>query len=117
VRIEVRGRNTAVTDTLRRHVEERFTARIGKQVSELAQLEVELLTEKNPAIAKANVAEATLRLKGITLRARESSNDLEHSVDLVADKLARQVKRHRDKRRGRREATSIKTAPPPPEPA
>ena len=62
---------------------------------------VELLVEKNPAIAEDKVAEATLRLKGVTLRARESSGDLEHSVDLVADKLARQVKRHRDKRRKR----------------
>jgi putative sigma-54 modulation protein len=116
VRIEIRGRNTAVTDTLRRHVEERFTARIGKQVSDLAQLEVELLAEKNPAIPQNQIAEATLHLKGITLRARESSTDLEHSVDLVADKLARQVKRHRDKRRGRREP-NIRAAPPPPQSA
>jgi putative sigma-54 modulation protein len=116
VRIDVRGRNTAIAETLRRHVEERFTARIGKQVSDLAQLEVELLVEKNPAIAKDKVAEATLHLKGVTLRARESSNDLEHSVDLVADKLARQVKRHRDKRRGRRES-NVKTASPPPQSA
>jgi putative sigma-54 modulation protein len=116
VRIDVRGRNTAITETLRRHVEERFTARIGKQVSDLAQLEIELLVEKNPSIAKDKVAEATLHLKGITLRARESSNDLEHSVDLVADKLARQVKRHRDKRRGRRES-NVKTASPPPQSA
>jgi putative sigma-54 modulation protein len=114
LRIEIRGRNTAVTDALRRHVEERFTARIGKQVSELAQLDVELLEEKNPAIANDKVAEATLHLKGATLRARESSGNLEHSVDLVADKIARQVKRHRDKRRGRREGVSIKA---PPEPA
>ena len=112
MRIEIRGRNTAVTDTLRRHVEERFTTRIGKQVSELAQLEIELLVEKNPAIAQDKIAEATLHLKGVTLRAREASADLMHSVDEVADKLARQVKRHRYKRRGRRDA-GLKSAPPP----
>ena len=47
MRIEVRGRNTEVTDELRRHVEKRF-ARIGRQVSEFAVLEVELTEEKNP---------------------------------------------------------------------
>jgi putative sigma-54 modulation protein len=114
VRIEVRGRNTAVTDTLRRHVEERFTARIGKQVSELAELDVEVLTERSRADGEVQVAEATLRLKGVTLRARESSGHVEHSVDMVADKIARQVKRHRDKRRGRRES-NLKAAPPPPQ--
>ena len=102
MRIEIRARHTAVTDGLRAHIEDRFR-NISKQVSELAQLEVELMEERNPAIPNGKVAEATLRLKGVTLRARESSADLRHSVDLVADKLARQVKRHRDKRRARRE--------------
>ena len=113
MRIEVRGRNTAVTDVLRRHVEQRFE-RIGRQVSELAQLEVEFRVERNPAISDGKVAEANLHLKGVTLRACEGSADLEHSVDLVAEKLARQVKRHRDKRRRRREQQSGKTVAPPP---
>jgi putative sigma-54 modulation protein len=102
VRIDIRGRNTAVSDALRKRVEQRF-GKVAKQVSELARLEVELRVERNPAIANGKVAEANLYLKGATLRAQESSADLIHSVDLVAEKLARQVKRHRDKRRRRRE--------------
>jgi len=109
VRIEVRGRNTPVTDGIRAHVEDRFR-RVAKQVSDLAQLDLELLVEKNPAIAQDKVAEATLHLKGATLRAREASADLEHSIDLCAEKLARQVKRHREKRRGRREGAQGRTA-------
>ena len=76
----------------------------GKQVSELARLEVEVFHEKNPAIAEDQVAECTLQLKGVTLRARESSRDLQHAINLCAEDLARQVKRHRDKRRKRRES-------------
>ena len=109
MRIEVRGRNTPVTDGIRAHVEDRFR-RVAKQVSDLAQLDLELLVEKNPAIAQDKVAEATLHLKGATLRAREASADLEHSIDLCAEKLARQVKRHREKRRGRREGAQGRTA-------
>jgi putative sigma-54 modulation protein len=109
VQIEIRARNTPVTDALREHVEERF-GKVAKQVSELARLEVELRAERNPAIANGKVAEATLYLKGTTLRAQEGSADLTHSVDLVADKLARQVKRHRDKRRRRREQIAGKAA-------
>ena len=103
MRIEIRGRNTAGHRQPPRSTSRSAYDTVAKQVSELAQLEVELLVEKNPAIADGKVAEATLHLKGVTLRAREASADLEHSVDLVADKLARQVKRHRDKRRGRRD--------------
>ena len=100
MRIEVRGRNTEVTDELRRHVEKRF-ARIGKQVSELAVLEVELREERNPSIADSEVAEATLHLTRATLRAREASPEMLHSIHVLAEDLRRQVKRHRDKRRKR----------------
>jgi putative sigma-54 modulation protein len=102
MRIEIKGRNTVVTDTVRAHVERSF-GNIAKQVSDLAQLEVELLVEQNPSISSGKVAQASLHLKGATLRAREGSTDLLHSVDLVAAKLLRQVERHRDKRRRRRE--------------
>ncbi len=105
MRIDVKGRNTAVTSQVKAHVEQAF-GKVAKQVSELAQLEVELLVERNPSISDGKVCEANLYLKGATLRAREGSADLMHSVDLVADKLSRQVKRHREKRRGRREPKS-----------
>jgi putative sigma-54 modulation protein len=100
VRIEVRGENLEVTDELREAVIQRF-ARVGKQVSELATLEVELCEEKNPRIADRMVAEATLRLKGITLRAKEASPDMLHSIHEMAEDIRRQVKKHRDKRRKR----------------
>jgi putative sigma-54 modulation protein len=102
VRIEIRTRNTAVTDILREQVEERF-AKVARQVSDLATLDLELRQERNPAIADGKVAEATLHLKGATLRASESSPDLAHSIDLCADKLARQIERHKARRRRRRE--------------
>jgi putative sigma-54 modulation protein len=102
MRIEVKGRNLQVTDELREVVAKRFE-KVDKQVSELATLEVELSEERNPANPDHMVAEATLYLKGVTLRAKNASRDSKHSINLVADELARQVKRHRDKRRRRRE--------------
>jgi putative sigma-54 modulation protein len=75
--------------------------KIGKQVSELALLEVELADVRTPTDPM--TAEATLQLKGTTLRAKSASKDTKHSIHLVSEDLARQVKRHRDKRRGRRE--------------
>ena len=103
MRIEVKGRNLPVSDELREHVSKRFR-KVSRQVSELAELEVELFEERNPAIADRQVAEGTLYVKGATLRAREASPDVLRSLNECADELARQVKRHRDKRRRRREA-------------
>ena len=101
MQIEVKGRNTPVTDELREHVEKRFT-KVGKQVSEFARLEIEVYEERNPAIADNQVAEATLALKGVTLRAQDRARDLRHAINLCEEELSRQVKRHREKRRGRR---------------
>jgi putative sigma-54 modulation protein len=100
VRIEIRGRNVEVTEELRHHVEKRF-ARIGRQVSEVATLRVELSEERNPAISDSEVAEATLQLKGVTLHAHEASPDMLHSIKALAEDMRRQVKRHREKRRKR----------------
>jgi putative sigma-54 modulation protein len=100
VRIEIRGRNVEITEELRRAVEKRFS-RIGRQISDVATLNVELSEERNPAISDSEVAEATLQLKGVTLRASESSPDMLHSIKALAEDMRRQVKRHRDKRRKR----------------
>ena len=103
MRIEVKGRNVPVSEDLKEHVAKRFR-KVSRQVSELAELEVELCEERNPAIADSQVAECTLHLKGVTLRARDASPDIVHSINLCADELSVQVKRHRDKRRKRRES-------------
>jgi putative sigma-54 modulation protein len=102
MQIEIKGRNVPVPDDLRSHVEQRLE-KVSKQVSEFARLEIELLREPNPRVADHQVAEATLYLKGVTLRARDASPQMLHSVNLVVDELTRQVKRHRDRRRRRRE--------------
>jgi putative sigma-54 modulation protein len=103
MRIEVKGRNVEIDDELRERIEKKF-AKVGRQVSPLADIEIELREERNPAIRESQVAEATMHVKGATLRATERSDDMVHSINLVADEMARQVKRHRDKRRRRREA-------------
>ena len=102
MRIQVKGRNMPVSEDLREQVAKRFRV-IDRQVSDLAELEVELFEERNPAIADRHVAEATLHLKGVTLRARSATRDLQHSIVVLSDELTVQVKRHRDKRRRRRE--------------
>ena len=104
MRIQVKGRSgVIIDDELRSRVDKKLD-KVARQVSPLAELELELSEERNPAIRESQVAEATLHLKGVTLRACERSTDMGHSINLAAEDLARQVKKHRDKRRGRREA-------------
>jgi putative sigma-54 modulation protein len=103
MQIDIKGRNVPVTDEIRMHADRRLN-KVARQVSDLARLEIEIFKEPNPRVADCQVAEATLYLKGVTLRAQDSSPKMIHSLNLVVDELSRQVKRHRDKRRHRREA-------------
>src|SRR3954452_13800924 len=100
MRIEIKGRNLQVTDEIREHAERRFD-KIGKQGSELAVLELEVADESVPGDRVA--PEAVLHLKGTQLRAKEVPKAAKHAINLVGDNMERQVKRHREKRRGRRE--------------
>ena len=113
MQIAVKGRNLPVTDEIREYAEKRFE-KIAKQVSELAELDLEVADENVPGDPVA--AEAVLHLKGTQLRAKEVSKDAKHAINLVGENMERQVKRHREKRRGRREsraaAEEIRTAPP-----
>jgi putative sigma-54 modulation protein len=97
MRLEVKGRNVEINDSIRRYAEEKLD-RIEKQLPEPTQIEVELTLETNPSIADDHIAEATVWTKGSTLRVRESSSAFETSIDLLSDKLERQVKKYREKR-------------------
>ena len=70
---------------------ERKLGKLDKQVRKLARVELELAVEKNPSIAENQVAEATVWLKGHTLRAREATRDMKVSIDELTEKLVRQV--------------------------
>ena len=52
------------------------------------RVEVELAVERNPSVAENQVAEATVWLKGHTLRAREATRDMKASIDELTEKLA-----------------------------
>jgi putative sigma-54 modulation protein len=106
MQIAIKGRNVPVTDEIRTHAERRL-AKVDRQVSELARLEIEIFKEPNPRVTDCQVAEGTLYLKGVTLRARDASPTMLHSLNLMVDELARQVKRHRDKLRHRRDRSEI----------
>lgn len=100
MRIEIRGRNVEITPELEDAVRKRF-GRIARQVSDLATLDVELTEERNPRVTDKFIAEATLSLKGTTIRAREASPEMLHSIHELAEDVRRQVKRNRELRRGR----------------
>jgi putative sigma-54 modulation protein len=99
--LHVKGKNLEVSDAIRSYAERKL-AKLDKQLNTMVRVEVELAVEKNPSIAANQVAEATVWLKGHTLRAREATRDMKASIDELAEKLVRQVKDERDRKAAKR---------------
>ena len=97
MRLQVKGRNLDVTDSIRSYAEQKLK-KLDKQLNDATEIELELAVEKNPSIAANQIAEATVWTKGPTLRAREASEDMRASIDQLTEKLVRQVRHYRDKR-------------------
>jgi putative sigma-54 modulation protein len=101
--LQIKGRNLEVSETMRDYAQRKL-AKLDRQVHAATRVELELAVEKNPSVAANQVAEATVWLKGRTLRAKEASRDMKASIDELTEKLHRELTELRDKRVARRRA-------------
>jgi putative sigma-54 modulation protein len=97
VELQIKGRNLEVSESMRAFAERKL-AKIGRLCHESTRIELELAVEKNPSVAANQVAEATVWLKGKTLRCKEASRDMKASIDALTEKLHRELSELRDKR-------------------
>src|SRR5512136_3138310 len=91
MQLSVKGRNLEVTDALRAYAEEKVQ-RMTRYLEHIVSATVNLSVEKHRQIA-----EVTLRVRDLTVRAEESTDDMYSSIDLVAEKLERQILRHKER--------------------
>ena len=90
---QIRGENIAVTDAIREYAERKISKLEKYFDSQDATVHVNAKVYPN----KKQKAEVTIPLKGVTLRAEETSDDWYGSLDIVVDKLERQVRKHKTK--------------------
>ena len=96
----MQGRNIQVTDRLREYVEDKVN-KLDRYLSVITEARMELATESTKSSKDRQVAQLTVRSKGVLLRSEERSSDIFTSVDMVMDKMKRQIDRYKSKRRGR----------------
>ncbi|PRY83488.1 ribosome hibernation-promoting factor, HPF/YfiA family [Alkalibacterium olivapovliticus] len=94
LRYNVRGENIEVTQAIREYVEKKV-GKIEKYFNDVpeANAHVNLKTYSD----KTAKVEVTVPLPYVVLRAEETSPDLYGSVDLVVDKLERQMRKYKTK--------------------
>ncbi|WP_125766900.1 ribosome hibernation-promoting factor, HPF/YfiA family [Lapidilactobacillus wuchangensis] len=90
----VRGENIEVTEAIRSYVEKRLS-KLDKYFEEtsnsIAHVNLKVYSDKSAKV------EVTIPLPYLVLRAEETSPDMYASVDLVTDKLERQIRKYKTK--------------------
>ena len=94
IKYSIRGENIEVTEAIRNYV----TSKLEK-VEKYFQPEQELDARVNLKVYREKTAkvEVTIPLGSITLRAEDVSQDLYGSIDLVVDKIERQIRKNKTK--------------------
>ena len=91
MQITVSGQQMDVTEPLRNYAAEKI-GRLQKHFDNMTTSNVVLHVEKNR-----HKAEATIHAKGVTLHADAEDADMYAAIDSLADKLDRQVLKHKEK--------------------
>ncbi len=95
VQIEINVKNMDLSDKLHDYIETKV-AKLDRYLDIIDQAQVDLTHAKTARNAKdRQVAQLTIRGKGVVLRAEERTEDMFASVDLVLDKIHRQIERYK----------------------
>ena len=122
MKLLIHGRNLEITPAIREYTEAKLTRAIQHFESFVKEADVHLSVARNPRVSQ-QTAEVTIYANGVVVRAQERSENLYASIDLVANKLSRQLNRYKERlherhhgpvhRSARDEEAGAATLPPP----
>jgi len=89
MKITFKGKHIEVTDAMRNYIEKKLS-KIERHFDHILEVIVTLSVEKSRQIV-----EMTLQTNRALIRAEEETDDMYTSIDKVADKLERQIKKYK----------------------
>lgn len=112
MQISISGHHVSITDALKTHIEEKL-AKVERHFDHINSLQVILSLDNhhNETTHKGqnnHKAEAILRVPGSEVFAQANADDMYQSISQMADKLDRQVRKHKNKLKNHKaDASSI----------
>lgn len=111
MKLVIQGKNIEITDAIREYVNQKIEKAVSHFQHLTMEVDVHLSVARNPRIGSKQSAEVTIYANGTVIRAEESSENLYASIDLVADKISRQLRKYKEKRHEQKTTSqSIATA-------
>lgn len=101
MQIVITGKNFKLKDSLREYVEEKLS-RLGKYFDqEDLEIDVNMVLTHAKAKEERCTVDVTVWVNGISIRGESQEPEFHASVDLVVDKLEKQLKRYKDRVKGK----------------
>ncbi len=94
--IHVNGRNIEITDAIKAYVKEKI-GKVAAHYDQIQGIDVVLSVIKNPSASGKHVAEVSCKMASGVVRCEEAAESMYASIDLLADKLARQIEKYKGK--------------------
>lgn len=106
--VQVKTHNLKINDETRAYIDKRVS-KLDKVNERIIDAKLELREEPHHNPTQKFVAQFTIATKRAVLRAEERNSDITTVIDLVTDKMARQIHRYHDRRmrRSRRDAIGL----------
>ena len=89
----LQGKNFVISDRIRAYVEKKI-GKLDRYLPGIEEARVEITQEKTKSAKDRNVVQITLRTNATILRAEERANGIYPCIDVVADKIYRQIARY-----------------------
>jgi putative sigma-54 modulation protein len=105
--LTISGHHIEVTDALRHHVNTKI-ARIARHFDQVVDARVILTVDKIKDKDKSQKAECNIFVKGQDLFAEASHHDMYAAIDILIDKLDRQVSKYKEKLQDVRQHDAMK---------
>lgn len=109
--VTVSGRHTTVSEALRQAAVEKIS-RLSRFTNGESRAEVHFSEAKNPRISEKEICEVTLEVQGHHIRSRVQATDPFTAIDLVVDKLERQLRKLKTRQQRRRNSGEKIALPP-----
>lgn len=109
MKLVIHGKNIEITDAIREYVHQKIEKAVNHFQNLTTEVDVHLSVARNPRINPNQAAEVTIYANGSVIRAEESSESLYASIDLVADKIARQLRKYKERRQDKKTHAQPKT--------
>ena len=96
MKLLIHGRNLELTPALRDYTQSKLERAVQHYNDMVKEADVHLSVARNPRVPQ-QTAEVTVFANGTVIRAQERSENLYASIDLVASKLCRQLRRFKER--------------------